>query len=92
MSEMVDRVAKAIASQHGVSPDPDRTVGHGEYAHPYWAEFVDHAIAAIEAMRLPTKDMNEAGFQAGSIGDGGDHWEYADPAATYMAMISEALK
>lgn len=80
MSEMIERVAQALEKLQ---------MDAGDYAG---IAYVDLARAAIEAMQLPTKEMEEAGFQAGSIGDGGDHWEYADPASTYMAMISEALK
>ena len=41
-------------------------------------------------MKLPTPEMEEAGFQAGHEGDG--EWEYASPVATYTAMIDAALK
>lgn len=87
---MIEKVAVAIAAQHGVSSDPYRIVGHGDFAHFYWTEFTDHAVAAIEAMGNPTTDMEDAGFDAGHEGDG--EWIYADPMKTYRAMIGKALE
>lgn len=54
MSEMVDRVARAISK---CVSDSDR----------YWPSYVLAARAAIEAMREPTEAMKEAGgFEVGA--------------------------
>lgn len=90
MNPMIDRVARAIAAQQQINGNPDVIVGHGDLAHFYWVEFVDHAVAAIEAMMEPTEAMDDAGFQEGSIGDG--QWDYAAPTPTYKAMIKAALE
>lgn len=47
------------------------------------------AYAAIRAMKNPTKAMEEAGWGAGSLGDGS--WEFAAPDETWAAMIEAAL-
>lgn len=91
---MIEKVAAAIASQHGVSSDPYRIVGHGEFAHFYWAEFTDHAFAAIEAMKEPTNDMLEAFIEAASA-QGVAFEEDSPPqypVPIYQAMIQRALE
>jgi len=84
MSDMIERVARAVCEQGGFDPD-DTMPNDG----PRWKYYVPGARAAIQAMRSPTKDMYQAGFDAGYLGDG--EWQYADPEATYSAMIDQAL-
>ena len=49
MSEMIERVAKALAKADG---DPSVLFDY----------YLEHARAAIEAMREPTEEMSKAGF------------------------------
>lgn len=97
MSEMVERVARAIASTRG--RDPDDTAGGPhpggtwlEKGEPWWRGDVDAARAAIEAMREPTEKMIEAG-QLYCWDDGhptvGSH---AIQGQVFRAMIDAALK
>lgn len=74
MSEMVERVAKAIFKQ---------AIGHepvGDEMPPHW---LDHARAAIEAMREPTIVMCEAGETPKALAFGS--------YSTWQAMIDAAL-
>lgn len=88
MSEMVDRVARAIY----LSP----LGGHDDPSAPRWDElreshkdgFRDNARAAIEAMRLPTEAMVDAADTKDIetcqyCASGQEHWQ---------AMIDQALK
>lgn len=54
MSDMVDRVAKALSIADGMHPD---ACSNDEAEIPMWTLYVDDARAAIEAMREPTKAM-----------------------------------
>ena len=75
MSEMVERVARAIATARGYGLD-----ANGEDTGD-WQMFVDHARAAIEAMREPTEAMwREASFENGYVTEG-----------AWQAMIDAAL-
>jgi hypothetical protein len=103
MSEMVERVARAICRGRG--HDPDRCVlGSGSTLPPFstcyrraWEDEIDAARAAIEAMREPTLEMIRAARRYG----GSDYarlWvERAsrnpddDGADIYVAMIDSAL-
>lgn len=81
MSEMVERVARAIC-QPPV----------GDYSGD-WRDFIPEARAAIEAMREPTEGMLEAGSDR--LGDNADQLCDTDAGAalvTYHAMIDEALR
>lgn len=76
MSEMVERVAKAIASKQ--PPLSDRVLSmHAEQA------LFEMARAAIEAMRVPTEAMIEEAWADARA---------EDAAAVWKAMIDEALK
>lgn len=64
MSEMVERVARAICKEDGRNPDLVPAMNHGEgneprsdVAVPLWRNYCGKAIAAIDAMFPP--DMAE---------------------------------
>lgn len=79
MSEMIERVARAMAERDsmGATEDgPDKPYRH-------WQSYVPMAEAAIEAMRTPTKDMVEAGDDACGI--------YRHAEDTWRKMIDAAL-
>lgn len=98
MTEKIKQVAKAIALLcEGLDTPERRTVPYGEYRKDekiltasmaeieHW-EFLCNQIAraAIEAMRIPIKQMEQAGFDAGD----------KDPWASHViweAMIDAAL-
>lgn len=92
MSEMVERVAKAMMD----ADDKDRG-GHILLPDDLRLEpYRLRARAAIAAMREPTKEMHRAGEVAwsnadtSSLGDSTDPDKVLDPA--YRAMIDAALK
>jgi hypothetical protein len=75
MSEMVERVAMAIAKENGDDFDaipkdkPDWTAQRGIFAgrsrdinEPFQCDYLGQARAAIEAMREPTVDMLAAAY------------------------------
>lgn len=90
MSEMVERVARAICAaddgHHSGAPDDrDLWLPHQIKENPAlrnWMVYKDQARAAIAAMRKPTEAMAEA------------FWRDADrvPETFFPAMIDEALK
>ena len=93
MNEMVERVARVVASncECGGSPDPDRVpCGRG-------CNCEQTARAAIKAMREPTEAMEQAGFYAGPC-EIVPPLPYTGPDSTVMAplvwraMIDKALK
>ena len=58
MTSMIERVARAICVAHGDDPD---------HFDPVWQEFTwvlyePHAQAALSAMKDPTDEMHEAGY------------------------------
>jgi len=57
MSEMVDKVAKALSIADGFHPE---ACSSDEDDTPAWHLYVSMARAAIEAMREPTETMWEA--------------------------------
>jgi hypothetical protein len=84
MSEMIEAVARAIGRVHQyggsyIAPDGSQ---HDEVP---WKLYIEHARAAIEAMRVPTVAMSKAG--QGDISG----WD-ADADVIWHAMIDEALK
>lgn len=98
MSEMIDRVAKAVCDAGMawlVENDPKRMT-------MTWADIPDEvfARAAIEEIRVPTEAMIAAAMDALiSQYDSNRKWEEAkdvieeiDVAAIFMAMIDAALK
>lgn len=83
MSEMVERVGRALAKQEGYAYDPE----------PYDAR----ARAAIEAMREPTEAMWDAAEEHNSGGggimdDGSLERNVYDLEKVWPAMIDAALK
>ncbi len=76
MSEMIERVAKAISECHSGRD----WRGMSEYGKDWWRE---EARAAIEAMREPTEAMETAG-QVDPLP--------ISTNASWKAMIDEALK
>jgi hypothetical protein len=92
MSEMVERVARAICAKMFENPE----VYWGLYPIPIaveqgWGEFVGEARAALEAMREPTEAMSA---RAASIESRGVDGEPINPEAdyAYRVMIDEALR
>jgi hypothetical protein len=99
VSEMVERVARALCVRHGNDPDRlyvDR-LGHTR-DYPWWQSYVDDARAAIEAMREPTEAMEEAGEDLvewdsdDCSGASFALYREGDAAKFYTAMIDAALK
>lgn len=79
MSEMVERVARALAKEEGYAYDP----------LPYDAR----ARSAIEAMREPTKAMEKAGEELDDWGVASDPGPgHASALAHWHVMVDEALK
>ena len=65
MSEMVERVARALCESNGSDPDALHfQIPDDEYQEPAWKAYVFEARAAIEAMREPDDEMVEAACQA----------------------------
>lgn len=97
MAEMVERVARAITLAAGVP----KTWSEEEVAR-HVAQYAEHdmrvARAAIEAMRVPTEEMQDAGGQAGewtdrlsSDDDKADQERAHFALNVWQAMIDEAL-
>lgn len=67
MSEMIERVAKALAVADGMHPE---ATSNDEDETPIWELYVISARSAIEAMRIPTEAMETAlarsAWQSGS--------------------------
>lgn len=87
MSEMVERVARAIEEKLGELTSGDYSLnyrhpdGDGELA----SEIV--ARAAVEAMREPTEAMLEAADRLMGVEEDG----FPSPRSAYIAMIDSAL-
>ncbi len=78
MSEMVERVARAMCMADGEIPDfPSHTTNE-----PFWTYYCDMARVAIEAMREPTEAMRAAGYIV-TVDDETDVWQ---------TMIDASLK
>ena len=61
MSEMVERVARAICEASGLNPDHNYDPNQISRSDDVrWRLFIPHARAAIEALRDPTEDMANA--------------------------------
>jgi hypothetical protein len=93
MSELIERVARALAAENesrvqGRPIDPDAMMtngpGVGLKPKPYWRLYETAARAAIEAMREPTAEMVAAGHAA-------VNWDGDMTPARYTAMINVAL-
>ena len=81
MSEMIERIARALAKEEGYAYDP----------LPYNAR----ARAAIEAMREPTEEMKRAGCKEPIYQCWGRNGEFTDDESAgdiFTLMIDAALK
>lgn len=89
MSEMVKRVARAIAL--GMGENPDENVGSLlDENKVIWQDYEKAARSAIEALRVPTEAMLKEGA---GVGDGNDDYAIGERAAgdAWQAMIDAAL-
>ena len=85
MSDMIERVARALCRDYGDDPD-QRCVG-GLIDGPRWYLWRGKARCAIEAMRVPTDEMNDAPYHSGAITGLLPH----DAENVWRAMIDAAL-
>jgi hypothetical protein len=102
MSEMIERVARALCTADGCSPDAilgivpsGGSVPSAGIARPVWRSYIDKARAAIVAMREPTNDMLNAGaFYFLSDREPGPTLEAERSLArsTFRAMLEIVLK
>lgn len=83
MSEMIERVAKALSIADGNHPDAR---SNDEDEHPMWTLYLGDARAAIEAMREPTGNMLDAGWE-----HTGDPCWKENVADAWRAMVNVAL-
>ena len=91
MSEMIERVAKAMA-EATEKMLPARVWQHWEdMSMPAKAAYRVRARSVIEAMKLPTVPMLDAACLVGPDTNSGE-FNYDDAANVYSAMINEALK
>jgi hypothetical protein len=87
MSEMVERVAKAMAARRAlyVGIEVDEIVINDDNERvPYWTLYAEEARVAIEAMREPTFNMVRVGtqrFDNVSWGDIEECWHFMIDAA-----------
>jgi len=79
MSDMIERVARALCWNNGMNPD--LTLG-GDDENFLWHEYVSGTRAAIAAMREPTEIMILAGVHHENMGNMAGRWQ---------AMIDAAL-
>ncbi len=100
MSEVVERIARALAWRHfdrrawtGACPKTERTqwlVNH------YWTNFTEDASAALEAIREPTEAMIERGSQITVAADFDTTGAYRLVGTVspdvWRAMVGEALR
>lgn len=94
--EMIERVARAILAAHDHTTN-DGAIGGFETMTPDWQEcYRGMALAAIEALRVPTEAMEFAGHEpietsTGYV-DGQLYWDAEGPYHVWQAMIDAALK
>lgn len=86
MSEMVERVARALCVADGCDPDHE-SADPIDTGIKLWTRYVRDASAAIEAIREPTKAMIQAAYDSSLDDD-----ERFDAHEIWQAMIDEALK
>lgn len=60
--EMIERVARALATDMEFEPDEIVSSFNPKFRVPRWMTFVDHARAAINAIREPSEVMVEAAW------------------------------
>lgn len=87
---MVDRVARALCRVHFMRKQHSGACTQKErvdfLVNEYWRNHVDDARAAITALREPTDDMAEEGFQ-----ETGDPCWPENVKKAWRAMIDAAL-
>lgn len=87
MSEMIERVSRALYPEKWEGHDVCRELHPDYWAFPMEIEDRDRLLArartAIEAMREPSKAMDTAGLDCGPDRDHGTYWR---------AMIDAALE
>lgn len=88
MSEMIERVARAICVANG--EDDDDTYATSATGSPIWRYYESHAIAAITAMREPTGEMIDGGAESLWTLRGPDL--NGQPSKCWRAMINAALR
>ena len=93
MTDMIERVARAICIEDGCDPDQIAVgIGHrmpeGK-SYPLWHARTQQARAAIEAMREPTADMVAIALPSLSCAYG---HEPEDAAVVWAAMVDAALR
>jgi hypothetical protein len=87
MSEMVERVARAMAGESGcvVSQQFDAGTGRLVDTKEEWKNWIPFARAALAAMREPTEKMTIAGSlrsdYSGTAEDAGNQWRVMIDAA-----------
>lgn len=86
MSEMIERVAKAMFLRCNPGRNPDFVLSGN--TEPDWTAFRDNARCAIEAMLIPTRLMKIAGYKH-IPGDGPDPLD--DAQWVWTAMVEAAL-
>lgn len=86
MSEMVERVARALCLSKRNSPKDYPSGWLERHVNENWHLFEDDARTAIAAMREPTQNMIEAPYSLRASADDFIHKSF------YQAMIDEALK
>lgn len=99
MSEMVERVARAICEARGGDPDVLLSINsayddgrpEADVAIPNWRNHAAAARAAIEAMREPSPEMLAAFVPAKDDGPIGT-WGGRIKERVWRAMIDAALK
>ena len=74
----IEAVARALCWGNGMNPD--LTLG-GDGENFLWHEYVNQAVRAIRALRVPTNDMLDVGLEC-------QDW---NPNTIYTAMIDAAL-
>lgn len=97
----IERAARAIATEIGVDPDQlvsaddDAHVGLGLRApHRAWTRYVGTARAALQAIREPSEEMQDAAFSSEAefrTTMGNYERGYCDGATVWRAMIDAAL-
>lgn len=94
MTDMVERVARAICASMGYAPDMDASQEFTNRTGPMWMAYIQEARAAIGAMREPTEAMVEAGAEdvASEYDDGKDQKHRETARVSFTSMITAALK
>ena len=91
MTEMIERVARAITVAEGDDPDgkTGSLLNEGEV---WWQHRIPQARAAIEAMREPPSDLDVSGiYEEVDLADPGACLGPAGLATAWRAMMDAAL-